>query len=74
MIRRRAGTLLQARVLLHWDSETLARLLGHTPEERAILREGLFERAIGADILAGRTVSAEELIAAFEGVLLSRSH
>jgi len=74
MIRRRAGTLLQAGVLLHWESDTLARLLGHTPEERVILREGLFERAIGLDILAGRAVSAEELIAAFEGVLLSRSH
>ena len=74
MIRRRAGTLLQAGVLLHWESETLARLLGHTPGERAILREGLLERAIGVDILAGRAVLAEELIEAFEGVLLSRSH
>ena len=74
MIRRRAGTLLQAGVLLHWESDTLARLLGHTPEERAILREGLLERAIGVDILAGRAVLAEELIEAFEGVLLSRSH
>lgn len=70
MIRRRAGTLLQAGVLLHWESEKLARLLGHTPEEQTILREGLLERAIGLDALAGRAVPAEELIAAFERVLV----
>ena len=72
MIRRRAGTLLQAGVLLHWESEMLARLLGHSSEEQAILREGLLERAIGVDTLAGRTVAAEELIAAFERILLTR--
>src|SRR5438477_1163385 len=35
MIRRRVGSLLQAGVLLHWQTETLAQLLGHTPEEQA---------------------------------------
>jgi lipoate-protein ligase A len=69
MIRRRAGTLLQAGLLLRWDTERLAMLLGHTPAEQAILREGLRERAVGLDELAGRTVSAEEAIEAFEQAL-----
>jgi lipoate-protein ligase A len=71
MIRRRAGSLLQAGLLLHWDTEQLAQLLGRTPEEQAILREGLPERAVGLDMLAGRTLAAEEVIAAFETVLFS---
>ena len=69
MIRRRVGTLLQAGVLLSWESETLAQFLGHTAEEQDILREGLPERAIGLDTLAGRNISAAEVIAAFENVL-----
>lgn len=69
MIRRRVGTLLQAGVLLHWDTQKLAQLLGHTPKEQAMLQTGLLERAVGLDTLAGRTVSAEELIAAFEKVI-----
>ena len=73
MIRRRAGTLLQAGVLLHWDTEKLAALLGHTPQEQAILRDGLRERAVGLDTLAGQTILAETLIATFERVLASRS-
>jgi lipoate-protein ligase A len=73
MIRRRAGTLLQAGVLLHWDTEMLAALLGHTPQERSILREGLRERAIGLDTLAGREISAETLIETFERVLAATS-
>ena len=71
MIRRKAGSLLQAGILLHWETEELAQLLGHTPEEQALLREGLRERAIGLDTLAGRSVTAEEVIAAFEQTLLS---
>jgi len=47
MIRRRVGTLLQAGILLHWETETLAQLLGHSPKEQDILRTGLLERAIG---------------------------
>ncbi len=70
MIRRRAGTLLQAGVLLHWDSELLAYLLGHTDEEQRLLREGLLDRAVGLDALAGRIVSADEVREAFEHVLL----
>lgn len=72
MIRRRAGSLLQAGVLLHWETETLARLLGHILEEQAILREGLPERAVGMDTLAGRVVTAEEVITAFEEVMYER--
>lgn len=69
MIRRQVGSLLQAGVLLHWETETLAQLLGHTPEEQAILREGLLERTVGLDTLVGRSVMAEEVIAAFEEVI-----
>jgi lipoate-protein ligase A len=69
MIRRRTGSLLQAGVLLTWDIEPLVELLGHTLEEQAILREGLPERAIGLDILTGHTISAVEVISAFEEAL-----
>jgi len=69
MIRRRSGSLLQAGLLLEWDIEPLVELLGHTPEEQAILREGLPERAIGLDTLTGRTLSAIEVISAFEDAL-----
>jgi lipoate-protein ligase A len=71
MIRRRTGSLLQAGVLLHWDTTTLAQLLGHTDEEQALLNEGLRTRAIGLDVLAGRTVQASEVITAFEHVITS---
>ncbi len=71
MIRRRAGSLLQAGLLLHWEVEPLVQLLGHTLEEQTILREGLLERAVGLDTLAGRVVTAQEVIAAFESVLFS---
>ena len=69
MIRRRAGSLLQAGLLLNWDIEPLIELLGHTPEEQAILREGLPERAIGLDTLLDRSLSATEVISAFEEAL-----
>ncbi len=72
MIRRHAGSLLQAGVLLHWETETLAKLLGHTPEEQEILRKGLYERAVGIDTLAGRVITAEEIITAFEVVMYNR--
>ena len=69
MIRRRTGSLLQAGLLLKWETEQLVELLGHTAEEQAILREGLPDRAVGLDILAGRTISASEVISTFEEVL-----
>ena len=70
MIRRRAGTLLQAGVLLHWDTELLAYLLGHTNEEQHLLRSGLLQRAVGVNTLAGHLVTAEEIREAFEHALL----
>ncbi len=70
MLRRRVGTLLQAGVLLHWDTELLAQLLGHTPAEQELLRTGLFERAVGLDRIAGRLVTAHEVIDAFEQALI----
>ena len=69
MIRRRAGTLLQAGIVLHWNTETLAALLSHTPEEQMILREGLRERAIGLNELAGRAIPVGTIIETFERVL-----
>ncbi len=69
MIRRRAGSLLQAGVLLHWDTSTLARVLGHTEEEQALLHEGLKQRAVGLDTLAGRSIGIEETIKAFESIV-----
>jgi lipoate-protein ligase A len=72
MIRRRVGTLLQAGVLLHWETETLAALLGHTSQEQSILREGLHERAVGLDVLARRAIPAETIIETFERVLVTQ--
>jgi lipoate---protein ligase len=72
MIRRRTGSLLQAGLLLQWEIEPMVALLGHTAEEQAILREGLPERAVGLDTLAGRNVTAEEVIGAFEAALFTR--
>lgn len=69
MIRRRSGSLLQAGLLLKWEIEPLVELLGHTPEEQDILREGLPQRAIGLDSILGRTLSVTEVIAAFEEAL-----
>ncbi len=71
MIRRRVGTLLQAGLLLHWDSELLAHYLGHTVEEQLLLRKGLPERAVGLDELVGRVIQNEEIIMTFEQVISS---
>ncbi len=71
MIRRRAGSLLQAGILLSWETALLAQLLGHTEKEQHLLRTGLRERAIGLAELTGRMVEAKEVIAAFECILLS---
>ena len=69
MIRRRNGSLLQAGVLLNWESETLATLLGHSSEEQELLRRELPKRAVGLDELAKRTVTAVEVMHAFEMTL-----
>lgn len=69
MIRRRNGSLLQAGVLLRWESETLARLLGQNADEQDLLRTTLPTRAVGLDELTGRAVTAQEVIQAFETAL-----
>lgn len=69
MIRRRNGSLLQAGVLLRWDNETLAQLLGHTPEEQVLLRCELPQRAVGLDELMHRVIEPDEVVQAFESVL-----
>lgn len=69
MIRRRAGCLLQAGVLLHWEPELLAQLLGHSAAERELLRSGLLERAGGLDTLAGRSIGIDETMAVFESIV-----
>ena len=71
MIRRRNGSLLQAGILLSWESEMLARLLGQTPAEQALLRRELPGRAIGLDELTKHSVTAQEVIQAFEMSLSS---
>lgn len=71
MIRRRAGSLLQAGVLLHWDTRILADLLGHTAEEQELLRQGLPERAVGLDELAGKAIGFNEVMAAFEHTIMT---
>ena len=73
MLRRRAGSLLQAGVLLHWDTTTLARLLGQTTEEQELLQQGLRERAFGLDTLVGRSIGIEETIKAFESIVSTMS-
>ncbi len=70
MIRRRHASLLQAGVLLNWDSEPLAQLLGHTAEEQELLRSGLAERAVGLANLTGQVISVHDVINAFEQAVL----
>jgi lipoate-protein ligase A len=72
MLRRRVGSVLQAGLLLMWETEKLARVLGQTPQEQAMLRDGLRARAVGLDTLAGRQVAAQEVISAFERVIFAR--
>src|SRR6185503_2275559 len=69
MIRRRNGSLLQAGVLLSWQSEKLARLLGQTSAEQELLRRELPNRAVGLDELLGREVTVDEVMQAFETAL-----
>ena len=71
MIRRRTGSLLQAGVLLQWDSQLLAYLLGHTPAEQELLQKGLLDRAVGLDTLLGSVITCDEVINTFERVLIN---
>jgi lipoate-protein ligase A len=72
MIRRRTGSLLQSGLLLRWEVELLALVLGQTAEEQTLLRRELPRRAVGLETLAGRAVSVAEVMAAFEQALLAR--
>lgn len=69
MIRRRNGSLLQAGVLLKWQSELLARLLGQTPAEQELLLRELPERAIGLDQLTPHTIFVQDIMQAFQAEL-----
>lgn len=71
MIRRKTGSLLQAGVLLSWDADMLAYLLGHTQDEQALLRTGLQNRAVGLDTLLGRVIDPREVITSFESVVIT---
>ncbi|GLV56977.1 ligase [Dictyobacter sp. S3.2.2.5] len=71
MIRRRCGSLLQAGLLLQWDSQLLAYLLGHTPAEQQLLQKGLLERAVGLDTLLESVITCDEVINTFERVLIN---
>jgi lipoate---protein ligase len=71
MLRRRHGSLLQAGILLSWKSETLASVLGQTPDEQRLLREQLPTRAVGLDELTSRAITAREIILAFETALFT---
>jgi lipoate-protein ligase A len=71
-IRRRGGAIYQMSTYLHWRPEALAALLALTLEQRAALAERLGEVTIGLDALAGRDVTAEEVMTAVEGTLIER--
>lgn len=68
MIRRRNGSLLQAGILLRWQSARLAELLGHTPAEQDLLRRELPNRAVGLDELAPH-LTIQQIMQAFEAAL-----
>jgi lipoate---protein ligase len=70
MIRRRNGSLLQAGILLSWQSERLAHLLGHTAAEQNVLRRELPGRAVGLDELAQHPISVQQIIQVFEASLM----
>ncbi|WP_376793685.1 ligase [Thermogemmatispora sp.] len=72
MIRRRTGSLLQCGLLLRWEVEPLALVLGLTDTEQAVLRSELPQRAVGLETLAGRSFAVAEVITAFEEALLAR--
>jgi lipoate---protein ligase len=71
MIRRHTGLLLQAGIVLHWETTQLAQILGKTAAEQHILATGLLNRATGLDSLLKRVVTYEEIISSFERILFS---
>jgi lipoate-protein ligase A len=69
MVRRMTASLLQVGVLLRWRPESLALVLGQTPEEQELLRCELARRAVGLSALLGREVTPTEVMAAFHAAL-----
>ncbi len=68
-VRRRAGFLFQAGLLLHWDAERIASLLAAEPDERPQLAAGLRQRAAGLDELLGHPFTPAEIINRFEALV-----
>ncbi|GHO52208.1 lipoate--protein ligase family protein [Ktedonobacter robiniae] len=74
MVRRRQGSLLQAGVVLDWESDLLAHVLGQTAQEQELLRSGLPERAIGLNRLSATPPGINAIIHAFEEVVAMFTH
>jgi lipoate-protein ligase A len=68
-VRRRPGAIHAMGVHLRWDPVRLTHLLALSPAAREHLTEALRHTTAGLDDLAGRPVSAAEIMAAFETAL-----
>lgn len=71
-VRRKAGALYQVGVYLHFDPKTLPALLDLNHNTRKVLGTRLHNAVAGLDTLAGRDVTADEVIAAVENTLSTR--
>ncbi len=71
-VRRRPGVVYQADTHLRWRPERLASLLAISKQQKRALARRLRTAAAGLDELAGRDVSADEVIAAVEAALVER--
>lgn len=71
-VRRRGGVLYQMSTYLRWRPERLAALLALSETDRAALTRRLRDVTIGLDELAGRELSARDVIAAVERALVER--
>ncbi len=71
-VRRRGGVLYQMSTYLRWRPERLAALMALSSEDREALTRRLREVTIGLDELAGRTVTAREVMGAVERALIDR--
>lgn len=73
-VRRRGGVLYQMSTYLRWRPERLAALLALVPADRAALTRRLRDVTVGLDELAGRDVTAREVMSAVERTLAERQH
>lgn len=73
-VRRRAGTLYQTGVYLHFNAAALASLLALPPAGRGELAGRLACAAIGLDEATGHAYAAQRVITAFERELRARYH